>query len=55
MTSEVLKLIENEHLFGTGIGWIDAHLIASARLSKAKIITLDRQLRKVGLVLRLES
>ncbi len=48
---EVLALVERKHLFGTGIGWIDAHLLASAMLSRARLLTLDKQLgRFVGLV-----
>ena len=41
---EVLFLLENEQLYGRGIGWIDAHLLASARLSRALIWTLDLRL-----------
>ena len=41
---EVLDLVEKQHLSGLGLGWIDAHLLASALLSKAGIYTLDRQL-----------
>ena len=41
---EVLALLEREKLSGTGIGWIDAHLLASARLSGANLWTLDHRL-----------
>ena len=41
---EVLAFVEHHHLFGRGIGWIDAHLLASALLSQARLITLDRRL-----------
>lgn len=30
---EVLRLIEQEHLFGLGAGYVDAHLLASVRLT----------------------
>ena len=50
---EVMRLVEAERLFGTGIGWIDAHLIASAMLSKAKLFTLDKKLHSVVSALRL--
>ena len=30
---EVLEFIEREALFGLGIGYVDAHLLASARLT----------------------
>jgi predicted nucleic acid-binding protein len=44
---EVLRLIEQEHLYGTGIGWVDAHLIAAALLSRSKLWTLDKHLSRV--------
>lgn len=45
---EALSLIEDEGLQGRGIGWIDVHLLASARLSGARLWTLDATLSKVG-------
>ncbi|MBI2889153.1 MAG: PIN domain-containing protein [Nitrospirae bacterium] len=39
---EVLDFISDEHLPGTGIGAVDAHLMASARLSRAQIWSRDR-------------
>jgi len=50
---EVMRLVERERLYGRGIGWIDAHLIASARLSSAPLWTLDRRLGHVASRLRL--
>jgi hypothetical protein len=44
--AEVLQLVESRRLFGTGIGWIDAHLPASAVLSQTKLLTLDMALAK---------
>jgi hypothetical protein len=41
---EVMTLIEYERLFGLGIGYIDVHLLASARLSGAPLWTRDRRL-----------
>jgi len=41
---EVLRLIESNGLQGRGIGWINAHLLASALLSKALLWTNDRKL-----------
>jgi predicted nucleic acid-binding protein len=43
---EVLDLVEKQSLYGSGLGWIDAHLLASALLSRAKIWTLDRHFVK---------
>jgi predicted nucleic acid-binding protein len=41
---EMLDFIERHGLAGRGIGWIDAHLLASARLAHAGLWTLDRAL-----------
>ena len=50
----VLALIETEGLFGSGIGYVDAHLLASAKLSgDAELWTRDRRLtaaaRRLGI------
>ncbi len=50
---EVLALIEMRRLFGKGIGWIDAHLLASARLAGANLWTLDKRLGSVAADLNL--
>ena len=39
---EVLDFIEVNELIGTGIGWIDAHLLASMRISNANVLTTDK-------------
>jgi predicted nucleic acid-binding protein len=41
---EVLELIEHCKLWGRGIGWIDAHLLASALLSHCPIWSFDQKL-----------
>jgi predicted nucleic acid-binding protein len=41
---EVLGFLEQHRLFGAGITWIDAHLLASARLSNCRLWTLDTHL-----------
>jgi predicted nucleic acid-binding protein len=41
---EVLTLISMHALFGRGLGWIDTHLLASARLMPCRLWTLDRSL-----------
>jgi predicted nucleic acid-binding protein len=41
---EVLLLIEQDQLMGLGIGYVDAHLLASAKLSHTKLWTQDRRL-----------
>lgn len=42
--AEVLDLIERNTLFGGGLGYIDVHLLASARLSAARLFTRDKRL-----------
>jgi predicted nucleic acid-binding protein len=46
---EVLVFIGDSPLFGRGIGYIDAHLLAAARLTPdARLWTRDRRLRRVA-------
>ena len=46
--AEVLHLIERDRLMGRGIGYVDAHLLASARLSHCRLWTQDRRLAAVA-------
>ena len=50
---EVLRFVESHRLMGSGIGWIDVHLLASAKLAGVALWTLDRPLasaaRSLGL------
>ena len=41
---EVLHLLDKKRLFGHGLGWVDTHLLASARLMKCPLWTLDKAL-----------
>jgi predicted nucleic acid-binding protein len=45
---EVLELIERHALFGKGIGWIDAHLLAASLLTQAKLWTHDKRLERLA-------
>jgi hypothetical protein len=45
---EVMRLIEARKLWGLGIGWIDAHLLASALLSDCQFWTLDGRLLRAA-------
>ena len=47
MDHEVMQFIESHKLMGKGIGYIDAHLCASARLSGCKLWTRDKRLLSV--------
>lgn len=41
---EVLRFVEEHRLYGAGIGYMDAHLLAATRLSGALLWTLDVRL-----------
>lgn len=44
-SDEVLDFIQHERLFGLGIGYVDSHLLASARLQAGTLIwTRDKRL-----------
>ncbi|HUQ92254.1 MAG TPA: PIN domain-containing protein [Bryobacteraceae bacterium] len=43
---EVLHLIEDQRLWGGGLGWVDTHLLASALLSNCRFWTIDARLAK---------
>jgi predicted nucleic acid-binding protein len=46
---EVLSFIERHALYGKGIGYVDAHLLASAALTEcAKLWTRDQRLQAVA-------
>jgi hypothetical protein len=46
--AEALRLVKDRRLWGMGIGWIDAHLLASALLSEAELWTLDERLDRAA-------
>lgn len=48
-TREIMGLVDREHLAGTGIGWVDAHLLASALLTGGGVLwSRDRRLAAVA-------
>jgi predicted nucleic acid-binding protein len=53
---EVFTLIEGKHLWGKGIGWVDAHLLASGLITGCELWTRDQPLHaaavKLGLAFR---
>ena len=52
---EVLRLIEQEALCGTGIGYVDAHLLAATRLTPdTRLWTMDNRLLAVAARLGLD-
>jgi len=52
---EVLEFIRTQRLYGRGLGWIDLHLLASARLARLPLWTLDKRLSVVARELSLVS
>ena len=45
---EVFAMIETRQLSASGIGWIDAHLLASVMAGKHVIWTADKRLTKIA-------
>jgi len=45
---EVMFFIRSAKIFGRGIGWVDTHLLVSARLTGAQLITRDKKLAGVA-------
>ena len=45
---EVLFFVEEHRLFGRGLGLTDMHLLASCRLAKCDLWTLDKGLHKAA-------
>jgi predicted nucleic acid-binding protein len=46
--AEALAFIEANALAGSGIGWVDVHLLASARLGRVSLLTADKALARVA-------
>ena len=46
--AEVLHLIEARGLAGSGLGWVDAHLLAATLIAGTTLLTRDRDLRRVA-------
>jgi predicted nucleic acid-binding protein len=51
---EVVRLVELRKLWGLGIGWIDAHLLASALLSNCQLWTQDGKLVRAAAAARVK-
>ena len=52
-SNEVLFFIDAHALMGRGIGYVDVHLLAAARLAGAQFWTRDKRLRAAAADLRL--
>jgi predicted nucleic acid-binding protein len=45
---EVVAFVQSRRLYGRGVGWIDAHLLASALVGRLKLWTTDARLAVVA-------
>jgi len=52
---EVREFIETHRLNGRGLGWVDVHLLASARLGRLPFWTVDKRLAVVARTLALSA
>ena len=52
---EALAFLESHRLMGRGLGWVDMHLLASAKLAKLAFWMLDKRLATVATALQLQS
>ena len=46
--AEVKELVKHRRLYGTGIGWIDAHLLASVLVERSALWTADKPLLEIS-------
>lgn len=53
--AEVLGFIERHALAGTGVGFVDVHLLASARVAPARLWTRDRRLAEAAAKLGVDA
>jgi hypothetical protein len=51
--AEVVELVRSRRLQGRGIGWIDAHLLASTLVERCRLWTADAKLAAVARELRI--
>ena len=47
--AEVLHLVESHLLNGRGLGWVDAHLLASCLINGCELWTFDKPLRAAAI------
>jgi predicted nucleic acid-binding protein len=52
---EALAFVGRHALSGSGIGWVDLHLLCSAALSSSRLWTLDRRLQAIATRLELHT
>jgi predicted nucleic acid-binding protein len=52
---EVLRFVEGHGIAGSGLGWVDVHLLAAAALERVRLWTIDRRLAAAASRLGLED
>ena len=52
---EVIAFLGTHRLMGRGLGWIDVHLLASAKLARLPFWTLDKRLAAIANILQPQS
>jgi hypothetical protein len=45
---ELLQLIEHHRIFGKGVGFVDAHLLATSKIMTTKVWTHDKRLHAIA-------
>jgi hypothetical protein len=48
---EIMNFLDARRMYGRGIGWVDAHLLASTLLTGCAIWTFDKPLRRAAAAL----
>ncbi len=51
---EILRFIEDQRLMGLGLGYVDVHLLAAARLTAAPLWTNDKRLKAAAVRLKID-
>jgi predicted nucleic acid-binding protein len=46
--SDVHRMLESHRLWGTGLGWVDLHILASAKISGWNLYTADRRMKEAA-------
>jgi predicted nucleic acid-binding protein len=46
--TEVLAFLENNRIYGKGVGYYDLHILCSAIISSVPLWTLDKRLEKIA-------
>ena len=52
---EALHLVSEYKLQGSGLGWVDIHLLSSALLSRCSLVTLDKKLKSAAKALKITT